>query len=207
MCVARRIFGISFAIAALALFAHPALAAPRASAPAFSPLGPETSIPFGWVDFCQRYAGECDDAADEPAEIEGTPAAFRKIEAVNRQTNRRVEPVSDTEHAGTPESWDYPEDGKGDCEDYALSKRRQLMQAGFPRSALLIAIVKDEHGDGHSVLMVRTSRGDYVLDNLTDEVKPWSKTAYRFVKRQSQENPNVWVAIGAPTSAPMYVAK
>jgi predicted transglutaminase-like cysteine proteinase len=86
-------------------------------------------------------------------------------------------------------------------------KRRVLMELGFPRAALLMAVVKDEHGDGHSVLMARTSHGDFVLDNLADEVKPWSRTPYRFVKRQSQENQNIWVSIGAPTAAPMYVAK
>ena len=111
------------------------------------------------------------------------------------------------EHSGAPDSWDYPTDGKGDCEDYALLKRRMLVEAGFPRTALLMAVVKDQHGDGHSVLMARTSHGDFVLDNLVDEIKPWTRTSYRFVKRQSQDNQNVWVSIGAPTSAPMYVAK
>jgi predicted transglutaminase-like cysteine proteinase len=76
-----------------------------------------------------------------------------------------------------------------------LLKRRSLIAAGFPRAALLITVVKQENGEGHSVLTVKTSLGDYVLDNLTDRVKPWSATPYRFVKRQSQENQNVWVAI------------
>jgi predicted transglutaminase-like cysteine proteinase len=208
MCVSRRVF-LGFALAVAALFGAPSVAAAAAHLPAstLSPLGPETSVPFGWVDFCQRYAGECDETATASAEIALTPAVMGRIEGVNALVNSRIEPVSDAEHVGAPESWDYPEDGKGDCEDYALMKRRLLVQAGFPRSALLLAVVKDEHGDGHSVLMLRTNRGDFVLDNLNDRVTPWSRTPYRFVKRQSQENQNVWVAVGAPTSAPMYVAK
>ncbi|WP_457795529.1 transglutaminase-like cysteine peptidase [Methylocystis sp. S23] len=208
MHLARRVVkGLALALAALGLSAFPASAGARLPASTFSPLGPETSVPFGWVDFCQRYGGECDDAAGAPRTIELTAAALRKIEGVNALVNNKIEPVSDAEHAGAPDAWDYPTDGKGDCEDYALLKRRVLMEAGFPRAALLLAVVKDEHGDGHAVLMARTDRGDFVLDNLADEVKPWGKTSYRFVKRQSQENQNVWVAIGAPTAAPMYVAK
>ncbi|HEY8163702.1 MAG TPA: transglutaminase-like cysteine peptidase [Methylocystis sp.] len=208
MCLRRRVLqGLTLAVWALGLFVSPAYSGARLPVSSLAPLGPETSVPFGWVDFCQRYAGECDDASGPTRTIELTAVAFRKIASMNALVNNQIKPVSDASHAGVPDSWDYPEDGKGDCEDYALMKRRLLMRAGFPRGALLLAVVKDEHGDGHSVLMVRTSRGDFVLDNLEDDVKPWSKTPYRFVKRQSQENQNVWVAIGAPTSAPMYVAK
>lgn len=192
--------------AALSLFVLPAAAAARLTEASLSPLGPETSVPFGWVDFCQRYADECDETASAPEAIELTSAVLHKIESVNKRVNARIQPMADLEHAGAPDAWDYPTDGKGDCEDYALLKRRTLIEAGFPRAALLMTVVKDGNGDGHSVLMVRTSHGDYVLDNLVDEVKAWTKTNYRFVKRQSQENQNVWVSIGAPTAAPMYVA-
>ncbi|MGJ0506318.1 MAG: transglutaminase-like cysteine peptidase [Methylocystis sp.] len=208
MCVTRRILkALVFGFAALSLSSLPADAGVRLPDSSLSPLGPETSVPFGWVDFCQRYGGECDEAPATPEAIVLTPAAFRKIETINVAVNAKVDPVTDAEHVGAPDAWDIPADGKGDCEDYALLKRRLLVEAGFPRAALLMTVVKDQHGDGHSVLMVRTSRGDFVLDNLIDEVKPWSRTPYRFVKRQSQENQNVWVSIGAPTSAPMYVAK
>jgi predicted transglutaminase-like cysteine proteinase len=208
MCVLRQIFkSLVFGAAALSLSLSAADAGVRLPESSFSPLGPETSVPFGWVDFCQRYGNECDDAALAPEAIDLTPAALRKLQSVNAQVNARIVPIVDSEHSGAPDAWDYPSDGKGDCEDYALLKRRILVQSGFPRTALLMAVVKDEHGDGHSVLMARTSRGDFVLDNLADEVKAWTRTPYRFVKRQSQENQNVWVSIGAPTSAPMYVAK
>jgi predicted transglutaminase-like cysteine proteinase len=207
MSVQRRVLqGLVLGFAALSLLVLPAKAGARVVESSLSPLGPETSIPFGWVDFCQRYAGECDETASAPEAIELTPAALRKIESVNKQINALIEPVADAEHAGAPDAWDYPVDGKGDCEDYALLKRRTLIEAGFPRAALLMTVVKDGNGDGHSVLMARTTHGDYVLDNLTNEVKAWTKTNYRFVKRQSQENQNVWVSIGAPTAAPMYVA-
>ncbi len=172
----------------------------------YAALGAETSVPFGWVDFCGRYSGECPEETTSPRDIDLTPAALRKIARINGYVNKAIDPVTDKDHWAAADAWDYPADGKGDCEDYALLKRRMLMEAGFPREALLMTVVKEKNGDGHSVLTLHTNRGDFVLDNLTDEVKPWTQTPYRFVKRQSQENPNIWVAIGAPTAAPAYVS-
>ena len=64
--------------------------------------------------------------------------------------------MTDLEHWGVVERWNYPDDGYGDCEDYVLLKRRMLMQAGWPREALLITVVRDKKGDGHAVLTVKT---------------------------------------------------
>jgi predicted transglutaminase-like cysteine proteinase len=192
------------AIIAFAATVTASQAAPQPSTHAT--LGPETSIPYGWVDFCERHSADCGDEAGAPRDIQLTAAAWREIARVNGFVNKTVAPVSDKDHWGAIESWDYPEDLQGDCEDYALLKRRLLIAAGFPREALLLTIVKEANGEGHSVLTLRTDRGDYVLDNLANEVKPWTKTPYRFVKRQSQENQNIWVAIGEPTGAPAYVS-
>ncbi len=173
----------------------------------FVSVGPDTSVPYGWVDFCARYRGECpdNDLAAQPIEL--TPAVMRKIQRINSWVNKNIEPVSDMDHWGVVDQWDYPTDGKGDCEDYALLKRRMLIEEGFPRQALLMTVVKEANGEGHAILTVKTDRGEFVLDNLRDEVKAWNKTPYRFVKRQSEHNPNVWVSIGAPTAAPAYVSK
>ncbi len=170
-------------------------------------VGGDTSVPYGWVEFCSRYAGECPDDDRAPQPIDLTPAVMHKIQHINAWVNKSVEPVSDMDHWGVVDQWDYPADGKGDCEDYALLKRRMLMAEGLPRQALLMTVVKESNGDGHAILTVKTNRGEFVLDNLTDEVKAWNKTPYRFVKRQSEQNPNVWVSIGAPTAAPPYVSR
>jgi len=188
---------------ALALFSTMA----QASGAIFAATGGETTIPFGWVDFCARYQTECPDDMLAPQPIEYSAQAMRRIRAINDYVNRTIEPVSDMDHWGVIDQWDYPADGKGDCEDYALLKRRMLMKEGFPRQALLMTVVKEKNGDGHAVLTVKTTRGDFVLDNLSDEVRLWNETPYRFVKRQSEESPNIWVAIGAPTNAPDYVSK
>ncbi len=78
-----------------------------------------------------------------------------------------------------------------------------LMQAGWPREALLITVVRDKKGEGHAVLTVKTDKGEYILDNQETEILPWAQTGYRFVKRQSQSDQNVWVSLGEPRSAPV----
>ena len=77
--------------------------------------------------------------------------------------------MTDMEHWGVSERWNYPDDGYGDCEDYVLLKRRMLMQAGWPRQALLVTVVRDKQGDGHAVLTVKTDKGEFILDNQTEE--------------------------------------
>jgi predicted transglutaminase-like cysteine proteinase len=94
------------------------------------------------------------------------------------------------------ERWSYPDDGYGDCEDYVLLKRKMLMQAGWPQQALLITVVRDQKGEGHAVLTVKTDKGEFVLDNQEEQILLWSETGYRFVKRQAQTNPNIWVSLG-----------
>jgi predicted transglutaminase-like cysteine proteinase len=114
---------------------------------------------------------------------------------VNNWVNQTIKPLTDLEHCGVVERWSYPNDGYGDCEDYVLLKRRMLIESGWPREALLVTVVRDKKEEGHAVLTVTTDKGDYVLDNQTEHILLWSKTGYRFVKRQSQFNANVWVSL------------
>ena len=100
--------------------------------------------------------------------------------------------------ARVSERWNYPDDGYGDCEDYVLLKRKMLVQAGWPPQALLITVVRDKQGDGHAVLTVKTDKGEFILDNQAERILLWSETSYRYVKRQSQADPNRWVALGDP---------
>ena len=173
----------------------------------FAPVGAPTSVPYGWVDFCQRYRGECEAPELTATDVVLTPKTMKEIERVNQWVNSNITPMSDMEHWGVVDQWDYPTDGKGDCEDYALLKRKLLIEEGLPRQALLMTVVKDLNNEGHAVLTVKTNKGDFILDNMRDDVRAWTQTGYRFVKRQSQTNENIWVSIGAPTEAPAYVSR
>ncbi len=84
-----------------------------------------------------------------------------------------------------------------------LAKRKALIQRGWPASVLLITVVRDREGDGHAVLTVVTDKGDLVLDNQETKILPWYETGYRFVKRQSQGDPALWVSLGEGRSPPV----
>lgn len=152
-----------------------------------------------WSKFCQRYPGECEIDPTEPALIQLTPETWRTIVAVNRRVNTRIKPMTDKEHWGVVDQWDFPDDGYGDCEDYQLLKRRMLVDDGLPRRALRMTVVIDELGEGHAVLMARTDRGDFVLDNKTNAVLPWAQTGYTFVKREGQDS-MAWVSLNGVAS-------
>ena len=96
--------------------------------------------------------------------------------------------MTDKEHWGVVDSWDFPDDGYGDCEDYQLLKRKLLAEHGLSRRAMRMTVVIDEQGEGHAVLMVRTDRGDYILDNKPMRVLPWEQTGYVFVKREGHDS-------------------
>jgi predicted transglutaminase-like cysteine proteinase len=172
----------------------------------YAVVGEPTRPPIGWVEFCIEYKPECDTRPSAPRDVVLTQKAWADIVKVNAWVNQAIKPVTDLEHWGMVERWNYPDDGYGDCEDYVLLKRRMLTQAGWPREALLITVVRDKKGDGHAVLTVKTDHGEFVLDNQEPQVLPWNKTGYRFVKRQSQSDPNVWVALGEPRRAPATVS-
>jgi predicted transglutaminase-like cysteine proteinase len=167
----------------------------------FVSTGATVRPPIGWAEFCNEYPRECDTKPMEARDVVLTPKAWKDLLRINKWANDTIKPVTDLEHWGVVERWNYPDDGYGDCEDYVLLKRKLLMQAGWPRQALLITVVRDKRGDGHAVLTVKTDKGEFILDNQNEEVLLWSDTGYRFVKRQSQSDPNVWIALGDPRPA------
>ena len=164
--------------------------------PMFIAIGASSRAPIGWIEFCAENRQECDTRPMEARDVVLTPKAWSDLVRINQWVNDKIKPMTDMEHWGVVERWSYPDDGYGDCEDYVLLKRKMLMQAGWPRQALLITVVRDQRGDGHAVLTVKTDKGEFILDNQNEEILLWSETSYRFVKRQSQTDPNVWVSLG-----------
>jgi predicted transglutaminase-like cysteine proteinase len=193
------------AVASAATMTTPAQAAQNAALaePAlYLAVGATTRAPIGWVEFCGENKSDCDGKQTSPRDVVLSPKAWTDLVRVNAWVNEQIKPITDVEHWGVVERWNYPNDGYGDCEDYVLAKRRMLIKAGWPREALLITVVRDKKGEGHAVLTVKTDKGEYVLDNQETEVLLWSKTGYRFVKRQSQADQNTWISLGEPRGAP-----
>jgi predicted transglutaminase-like cysteine proteinase len=177
-------------LAAMALIAL----APSAFASASMKTGAATTQPVGHYDLCQRVRSECARFGGTEKPLILTPKTWQLLQSVNNSANADIEPVTDQDLWGVPELWSYPEK-RGDCEDYVLLKRRELMAKGLSGHDLLITVVRQSNGDGHAVLTVRTDRGDFVLDNLEPSILLWTKTPYRYLKRQSVQAPGDWVSI------------
>ncbi|MBV9558637.1 MAG: transglutaminase-like cysteine peptidase [Pseudolabrys sp.] len=188
-------------ITGAALLVAPGLADAGNDKLLFASVGEATRAPIGWVEFCVEYKPECATKPSTPRDVVLSPKAWTDLVRVNSWVNDNIKPMTDLEHWGVVERWNYPDDGYGDCEDYVLLKRKMLTQAGWPREALLITVVRDKKGEGHAVLTVKTDKGEYILDNQETEILPWTQTGYRFVKRQSQADENVWVSLGNPPPA------
>lgn len=183
------------AVAFLVSAAAPCEAAPRrASKAAFMRSYGDTAAPGGYIQFCRLQPSECWSRNASPARMILTRERWRELAALNKQINRTIRPRSDEQLYGQLEYWTYPLQ-EGDCEDYVLLKRRMLIERGWPESTLLITVVRDENGEGHAVLTVRSNRGDMILDNKHSKILPWTSTSYEFVKRQSAQDPNIWVSL------------
>lgn len=157
--------------------------------------GPEIPPPFGYVDFCVRFPLDCRLSKTSNVDrfsIRG--ARGIELKEVNLSINASIQPYPDMDLYGTEEHWTYPQTA-GDCEDYALLKQQTLLKNGWSQQSLLLSVVYDENGDAHTVLLVSTKEGEYVLDNKTNKIRPWHATSYQWLMRQSRSNPLKWLRI------------
>jgi len=161
-----------------------------------------TSQPIGHYEFCKIHRNECMAVSKPGPAPRVTEYGWTVVKDVNTKVNFSVMPKTDMEIFGREEVWAYP-DVAGDCEDYVLLKRYMLIERGFSAADLLITVVRKPDGEGHAVLTLRSTDGDYILDNLEDTVKPWHDTPYRYLKRQSSDNSGRWVTI--ENHSPMFV--
>ena len=150
--------------------------------------------PTGHIRFCRIYPKDCHPDTQSTDQLALSSDRWNELTAVNSFVNKIVKLTSDQELYGEKERWTYPY-GWGDSEDYALLKRRMLMQRGWPASALLITVATDIRANRHVVLTVRTKSGDFILDNEHSKVLAWNKAPYKFTKRQSYLDPRKWVSL------------
>jgi predicted transglutaminase-like cysteine proteinase len=140
--------------------------------------------------FCDAVPAEC--VKDpHPHRVRLTPEHLIELDTVNREVNTNITAESDCTLYRRMDQWSIPI-RYGDCEDYALLKRRILHDRGWPVSALLMTMVLTSKDEGHMILTVLTDGGDFILDNLTDAARIWHASDYTFVRRQSTGDPHVW---------------
>ena len=179
---------------ALALWAllSPAAVAMDAQKGAYLPAKMAAPTPDGATGLCDSYAWAC---AGKTSDAPLTPQALATVEQVNKAANAAIRSVTDADQYGVHELWALPGAEGGDCEDYALYKKRALIAAGISPDRLLLSVVLDRRDDPHAVLILQTDKGDYVLDNVTNRILAWHRTGYTFLAKQNPDNPSRWVAV------------
>lgn len=155
--------------------------------PAFAqniPTSGNVEGPKGAIGLCSKYEWAC-------SNFSGHALSLEEVDSINRQINK-IKPVSDMNLYGVEEKWKLPSTRGADCEDYALAKKKALIDAGADPRKLMIATVLDRKRNPHAVLVWRTSSGDLVLDNLTNEIRKWNDTGYFWIFIQSPDDLTKW---------------
>ncbi|MEP4878023.1 MAG: transglutaminase-like cysteine peptidase [Tateyamaria sp.] len=167
-------------------------AASQASTNDFLKVKLAINAPAGARGICNKYDWVCSSSRTNRSL---TQADLRLIGDVNRKVNRQIRDVADEIQYRREDYWTLPTSGGGDCEDYALLKKHELVRAGIAPQRLLLATVLDHKRRSHAVLVLRTDQGDLILDNLSNQIKPWRKTNYTFLRMQNPEQPKKWVGL------------
>jgi predicted transglutaminase-like cysteine proteinase len=153
-----------------------------------------TLAPMAYTQFCLRYEDECrTKIMFRGGPVQLTAERWDDLKEVNKAVNKDIIPERN-ELGLAGETWLISPD-RGDCNDYAVTKRHELLDRGWPARALLLSEVIVSSGEHHLVLVVRTKSGDLVLDNLTSQIKPWSRVPYRWVRIQKPNNSRLWATI------------
>jgi len=155
------------------------------------------AIPGGFVGFCLRFADQCELPGKSAITTPLTAQSFALMTRVNRDTNAAIKPEDDVDHYGPADYWTIVTDGYGDCEDFALTKRKALIDAGLPIAALRLAVVLTPNKERHAILTVATDRGDFVMDNFSNDVLPWTAVRYTWLSRQDAKLPWRWDMLSA----------
>jgi predicted transglutaminase-like cysteine proteinase len=159
------------------------------------------AIPSGYIAFCLRFSDQCELPKNSPAIAHLNPETYDLLTRVNRSLNAAIQPEDDAQHYGPPDYWTIATDGYGDCEDYALTKRKALIEAGLPVAALRLAVVLTPSRERHAILTVATDRGDFVMDNFSDQVRPWTDVSYTWLARQDPKTAWRWDMLSADNSS------
>ncbi len=182
------LFGLATLINGSLLFGTEASAKDAAFIPSIAASPP----PSGARQLCGKYSWAC---AQKGIGSLSTSQELKLVKEINRRVNRSTREVTDQSQYKTSELWALPTSRGGDCEDFALLKKRDLIQAGFDPRKLLLATVLDTRRNSHAVLVYRSSDGDLVLDNLTNQIKPWKATRYLFLRMQDPKQPARWLGV------------
>lgn len=157
------------------------------------------ALESGWIDFCRRNPAQCRGAT--PATIHLSQQNWDMLEAVNQRVNANIIYTCDADgrggYCGEADQWDLIAGfGRGDCEDYAITKRAALIEKGVPAGALRVAIFESPRS-AHAVLAVITDKGTIFMDNESRFLLTADAVAGKPKRWHSptEEQPNRWAYI------------
>lgn len=152
---------------------------------------------------------------------EASEDRLAQVTAVNRWVNARISFASDISTQGKDDDWAGAarslSSGRGDCEDYAITKLQILRAMGFSEDDLYLVIARDlvRRAD-HAVLAVRIDGELMVLDSETDvlldgqaaqDYRPiFSYSGHRAWVHGYRKQPTPMLLAAEPAPRPMQVA-
>jgi predicted transglutaminase-like cysteine proteinase len=155
-----------------------------------------TLAPFQHVRFCLRYPSDCKSNPADNDRIDLDVETSALLKRVNHSINMSIVPTLKSYGSNLGDGWTIAP-GAGDCNDYAVTKRHELLESGLPSKGLRLSVATTPSGIGHLVLVVVTTKGDFVLDNLTEAIRPWRNTDYHWLKIQSATEAKFWYEVKA----------
>jgi predicted transglutaminase-like cysteine proteinase len=155
--------------------------------------------PMAHTFFCLKYRDDCKvhKVVFRGGALTLTAKRWAELVRVNAAVNRAIAPHPNTAGLAAEKWLIAPK--SGECHDYAVTKRHELLALGWPERDLLLSEVVTSWGEHHLVLVIRTSDGDFVADSLTPNIRSWSKAPYQWVRIQSPGNPTFWSTVASTT--------
>jgi predicted transglutaminase-like cysteine proteinase len=163
--------------------------------------------PMAHTLFCLTYPDDCHARRVwfRRPNIEMTEERWHDLVSVNAEINAAIKPMRHSDGVLGLEWKLHP--ARGDCKEYAATKRHDLIERGWSSRSLLLAEVVTTWGEHHLVLVVRSLEGDFVLDNLNREIRPWRDVPYHWVRIQSPSDPKFWSTLRMPDPKSKVAAK
>ena len=180
-------WSVAAILATSLMAAYPAVASPLGSSlrefKAPTSWNGISQAPLAYHIFCLKSPKDCRPGG--PSIVHLSAKTMSKLNLVNYRVNKSIRYSADSKDVWGAKG------GKGDCEDYVLEKRRQLIRMGIPSGAVRLAAVRTKKGEGHAVLVVKTTKGDMILDNIRKTIVAKNRTGYRFLATATS-NPLRW---------------
>lgn len=139
-----------------------------------------------YIKFCSRYSDQCVNDSNVSVLVYSDDL-INLLNRVNIDINKRIRPDNNKDGY----HWSL-ETLSGNCNDYVVQKRAVLHDYGISFNNLLMVAVYTSSGIGHMVLVVRTDRGNFVLDNLRNRIVLFKDSGYTLIRMQSVSDINLW---------------